>query len=139
MLHSGEEVRKILAMKTKGKGKRGRQTGKRPSPLKERWEHIRFAIFPICSSLSKITFWIVLWILPIRFACSRSDEGEKLLGDYDNRIGQMGEFAFMEAVKAACQEIPEHPILIVTAFDVRKSLWEKKINGTKKIGALKRK
>ena len=75
--------------------------------------------------------------MPIRIACSKSDEGKKLLGDYDNRIGQMGEFAFMEAVKAACQEIPEHPILIVTAFDVRKSLWEKKINGTKKIGALK--
>ena len=46
LLHSGEEVRKILAMKTKGQGRRGTQTGKCPPPSKERWEHIRFALFP---------------------------------------------------------------------------------------------
>ena len=57
LLHSGEEVRKILAMKTMGKGKRGRQTG-----IKERWEQIRFAFFPFFPSViyNLCTFWTTL-------------------------------------------------------------------------------
>ena len=44
------------------------------------------------------------------------DAGKKK-GNYENRIGEMGEFAFMEAARAACEELPGHPFLIITAYE----------------------
>ena len=109
-LDGGEDVKKILHIKTKGK--------KSELGSSQRWEkELRESV---------------------RLAISQSAEGEKMMGWYNNRIGEMGEFAFMEAVKAACKEIPGHPVLIITAYDVHKNLWERKGDRKSKIdGALK--
>ena len=70
---------------------------------------------------------------------AQSEEYKRIDGWYNNRVGEMGEFAFMAAASAACKETPGHPFLIITAYDIHKNLWERKANNTtKEDGTLKK-
>ena len=70
---------------------------------------------------------------------TQSEEYKRIDGWYNNRVGEMGEFAFMAAASAACKETPGHPFLIITAYDIHKNLWERKANNTtKEDGTLKK-